>query len=560
VGAVPPVFGVRGSASPGQPNNSAVNSVALLKRYEGTNTIVLAVTNIAGTGPITYQWKKAPRGGGTTPGKLFPSFDYSTFANVVDGGRVSGANTSVLVISNALVADSADYLCVASNSYASATSAVATVMMLTTNQSILLGKPAGDSIASYTPDASTAGESIDHVIDRVAQKWLSCGVNPNSPSTGNQSVPFIGPIGYIVTPVSGGTVVTALRFFTANDSAGRDPMDYQLEGSNDSGTTWAYITGGRLIGTLSLPTGRNGTGSAAIDPIAQNDVEVNFANSIGYKSYRLTFTNTFSRLREPLLQIAEIDMLGTLVANPPVWVRQPEPASTVYAGASPTLIAVATGYPQPTYQWYKGTTAIPGATGTAYTFPNAQTSDSGTNFSCEASNRFGKITSTLGLLTVLAAPSQAYPLAVLADAPMGYWRLNEAPDDTAGNNGALVRDFRGAHNGYYTNAEIAFPGYNPITDLDTAARFGQYSVTPNSFVADIKDIDFSRATNGSRAFSVEAWVYGGPQTVDAAIVAKGYNGGLTAGTGTGTEQFVLDVLGTPRAFRFLVRDAAGNAS
>ena len=56
---------------------------------------------------------------------------------------------------------------------------------------------------------------------------------------------------------------------------------------------------------------------------------------------------------------------------------------------------------------------------------------------------------------------------------------------------------------------------------------------------------------------MEAWVYGGNQTVDAAIVSKGWNGALNAGTGTGTEQFVLDVIGTPvKNFRFLVRDAA----
>jgi len=53
------------------------------------------------------------------------SFDYSTFANVVDGGRISGATTSALVISNALAADSADYLVVASNASGAVTSTVA---------------------------------------------------------------------------------------------------------------------------------------------------------------------------------------------------------------------------------------------------------------------------------------------------------------------------------------------------------------------------------------------------------------------------------------------------
>lgn len=561
---VPPIFGARGSAVPGMPYNAPVNGVALLKAWEGSTNIVLAVTNIAGAS-VSYQWKKAPRGGGLRD--MMYSFDYSTFANVVDGGRISGANSSVLVIANALTSDSADYLCVASNPYGAATSTVATVMILTTNQSIFVGAPGGDLIASYTSDASTAGESIDHVIDRVAQKWLSCGLN--SPSTATQILPFVGPIGYVVTPVSGGTVVTAMRFYTANDAQGRDPMDYGLEGSNDNGASWTPITGGRLIGTLSLPTTRNTTGAAVLTPLADvagasvtNCVEVNFANTVGYKSYRVTITNTVDRLRAPLFQIAEIDLLGTLVANPPVWVRQPEPASTVYAGASPTFTAIASGYPPATYQWYAGATLIPGATGTSYTFPNAQLAHSGSAISCQASNRFGKITSSSAFLTVVAAPTEAYPTAVLADAPVGYWRLNETPDNGAGNLGVLAHDYRGGHNGYYTNAELAYQGFNPLADPDTAARFGQYVVTPNSYVADIKDVDFSiPAGTGGRAFSIEAWAAGGSQETDAAIVTKGYNGILTAGTGTGTEQFVLDVVGgPPRTFRFLVRDAAGNAT
>ncbi len=558
---VPPIFGTRGTATTGMPNNAPINGVALVKAWEGTTNIVLAVTNIAGTGPISYQWKKAPRGGGLRD-RLY-TFDYSTFTDVVNGGRYSGAGSSVLIISNAVVADSADYLCVASNPYGAATSTVAPVLLLTTNQIIMVGKALGDKLTDSPPaiwgGASPAAESIDHVFDRVAQKWLSDGLQSASCCGG--PLPFVGPVGYEVTPVSGGSIVSAMRFFTANDGNGRDPMDYGLEGSNDGGNTWSPITGGRLVGTLSLPTGRNGTGSAALDALAQNVTEVNFANSTGYKTYRVSITNVIDRLRNQLMQIAEIELLGTLVANPPVWVRQPSPANTVYAGTSPTLVAVAVGYPSPTYQWYQGAMLIPGATSSAFTFPNVQLSDSGATFSCEASNRFGKITSTSGTLTVIAAPTQAYPVAVLTDGALGYWRLNESPDNMAGNNGLVAHDYCGAHNGYYTNAEIAFQGYNPIADMDTAARFGQIAIN-NSFVADIKDVDFAQAVNmGGRAFSVEAWAYGGDQTVDAAIVTKGYNGILTAGTGTGTEQFVLDVVGgPPRTFRFFVRDAAGNAA
>ena len=40
--------------------------------------------------------------------------------------------------------------------------------------------------------------------------------------------------GVRITPAMGSTVVTGLTFTTANDSAPRDPVEYELSGSNDS--------------------------------------------------------------------------------------------------------------------------------------------------------------------------------------------------------------------------------------------------------------------------------------------------------------------------------------
>lgn len=556
VGDVPLFFKTISTTTNGQPNNAGMNAVSQYKRWEGTNDIVLSVTNL-GTGPITYQWKKAPRGGGFQ--NIYLTWDYSSFANVANGGRVSGATSSALVISNASLADSGDYLVVASNGSGSVTSAVATVMILTTNQSVLVGAPAGDVIAPIAADSTPVAESIDHVIDRVAQKWLSDGLQFSGACCGGP-VPFTGPVGFTVIPVSGGSIVTSMRFYTANDSQGRDPLDYGLEGSND-GTTWTPITGGRLLGTLALPTGRNGTGAVAVNPFTQNVVEVDFANAVGYTRYRVSITNNMDRLRTALMQIAEIELLGTLVPNPPVWVLQPEPSVIVFAGGSPSFSVSASGYPLPRYQWYKnGSTLIPGATNSTYTFASAQLSDSGTTFSCVASNVFGALPSSSATLTVIAAPTQPYPVAVLANSPIGYWRLNEA-DNAGGNGGVVTHDYYGGHNGYFSNTLNAVNGYNPTADPDTASQFG--SVSPqNSYVANINGIDFARATNAASGgrFAVEAWVWGLNQSVPAAIVSKGYNGILTAGTGTGTEQFVLDVTGNPSTFRFLVRDAAGNGT
>jgi hypothetical protein len=175
IGQVPPVLGVQGTPTPGQPLNAALNAALppLVKGWESTNMIVLSVTNIAGTGPVSYQWKRAPRGGGLHDVNY--SIDYNTFANVPNGPKIFGADSNIITLTNALVGDSADYLCVASNPYGSVTSLVATVEMLSTNPSVLVGQLAGDIITPIASDSTPTAESLDHVIDQVAQKWLSDG-------------------------------------------------------------------------------------------------------------------------------------------------------------------------------------------------------------------------------------------------------------------------------------------------------------------------------------------------------------------------------------------------
>jgi hypothetical protein len=152
---------------------------------------------------------------------------------------------------------------------------------------------------------------------------------------------------------------------------------------------------------------------------------------------------------------------------------------------------------------------------------------------------------------VIAKPTQSYPGAVMADGPLAFWRLNE----TDGGNGTVAKDYWGGHNGEYNNVSLQVPGYNPTSDLDTAAQFGSFAVT-DSHVANIPGIDFASPAGTPTAFSVEAWVNGNGnfQTSDAGIVTKGYGGG--------GEQFSIDTGAggaALRGLRLIVRDAAGVA-
>lgn len=148
------------------------------------------------------------------------------------------------------------------------------------------------------------------------------------------------------------------------------------------------------------------------------------------------------------------------------------------------------------------------------------------------------------------AVARFYPLTVLSDNPSAYWRFNEL-------SGNLAHDQVGGHDCLLTNVQLGVAGYS-ATDPDTAAAFGLLA-SSNSYAGELDqstngfpNLDFARPPGSNAEFSVEAWVRGGPQNVNAGIIAKGY--------GNGGEQFSLDTGSdtiTNHGFRFSIHDAAG---
>jgi len=76
-------------------------------------------------------------------------------------------------------------------------------------------------------------------------------------------------------------------------------------------------------------------------------------------------------------------------------------SQSVTVGANVVFSVVATGKPNPTYQWNKNGSAIAGATGTTLSLTGVQTSDSG-NYTVTVANSVGSVTSSTAALTVNA--------------------------------------------------------------------------------------------------------------------------------------------------------------
>ena len=277
-------------------NSLRLGDVELLGLAGPTTTVAPAFQNVAvgspattivatatGTGTLSYQWQR----------------------NTGSGyGLIAGATTSELALSPATLADSGQYRVVVTDDNAPATSPVAIVNVVSTLKDVT---SPSDTVTIVCTNVS-AGEGVENAIDNDTDKYLNFGLNNGSP--------FLGPVGLTVTPAAGPSVVTGLRVYTANDAAERDPADYTLEGSND-GMNFITIS----TGTLLLPPDRNATGLSPLDPIAMFNWEARFANASLYNTYRLTVTHVRNDSAANSMQLAEIELLGTVLqltvaANP----------------------------------------------------------------------------------------------------------------------------------------------------------------------------------------------------------------------------------------------------
>ena len=120
--------------------------------------------------------------------------------------------------------------------------------------------------------------------------------------------------GVIVTPALGATLLDGIQVTTANDSPERDPVVWMVYGTNDAIVTldngdgktenWTLICGG----TLALPAERLTVGPVYV---IANQAEA-------YTSYKVLFPTVKDAAKANSMQIAEIQLFGTVVVPPVV--------------------------------------------------------------------------------------------------------------------------------------------------------------------------------------------------------------------------------------------------
>jgi len=151
----------------------------------------------------------------------------------------------------------------------------------------------GDALKGF-PDYSGAWPAAEvpanAIDDSITTKYLNFGGKTQPPS------------GFVVTPVIGATVVTGLTFTTANDAAERDPVAWELYGSNKSiDGPWALIAKGTIEDFARMPDWPRRW---------KNVTPIGFANKLAFLNYKVSFSGLKRFAAANSMQIAEVELLG----------------------------------------------------------------------------------------------------------------------------------------------------------------------------------------------------------------------------------------------------------
>jgi subtilase family serine protease len=285
-----------------------------------------------------------------------------------------------------------------------------------------------------------------------------------------------------------------------------------------------YLQSGNGIHATSVPVS---IGSQQSGPGSAYDVQF-----FGTMNDTAIFTNA--------LTSAQVFALYSEALPAPAIRKQPQILMSCFPGDSVTNSILVSGKDL-SYRWFGPAGAIAGATNATFILTNVQNSNLG-NYYVTISNQYTVVQSSNSILAFV--PTAPYPLAIMAQDPIAYWRFNET-------NGNFAIDYAGRSHGVYTNVILGQPGYNsaaafPPEPGQVSAKFGPTNGARSYVSVSDLDLGFQDLNYDTHEFSIAGWVKVNSSVQNGAgIIAKGP---------ANQEEFVIDCGGVSNAFRFLVRD------
>jgi hypothetical protein len=249
-------------------------------------------------------------------------------------------------------------------------------------------------------------------------------------------------------------------------------------------------------------------------PIAAGTSDIlafNAAYADNGATYKVVVTNLYGSITStPAVLTVMTDL--TLESSPVSITRN--------VGSKAAFIAVSAGALPVTYQWYKGTTLIPGATNQVLWLSNLKLTDDQTTYYARITNPWANTDSDPAILTVverpITVPATGYAKVVLADDPVAFWRL----DESEGSFTAV--DAAGTFDGEYA------PGAGTITyGVDTGIPGETNKAVSLTDMGQVK-VPWALELNPRGPFTVEFWIQPASPGEDYRVVlssmGKGVNG------------------------------------
>jgi autotransporter-associated beta strand protein len=398
--------------------------------FEGAQNESFTV-QVSGDPSFTYQWKH-------------------------QGTNIPGANDSTYIIPVATMSDAGTYTCAITNNYGGTVSLGATLTVLATNSYV--NAILADGPISYWRLGETNGTIAHDGVGGNNGNYINVALNQpgysQTEADGSVGVPASAGQGFVQITNSSPFNFPGVRSFALESwvnftnvtgvqrifstFAGASPRGYAfgINGGNvlrfttsavqdaDQSLATALVPGlwyhlvvvsdqsfyhfyvnGHEVGTGITITGGGNQGVSQPMQFGCNPA-----------SYATNFSNAYEQLNGRIDEVAIYDFLtadqvlahynaryGTLA--PPVVSAPVATPATNYESLSTTIQAVAGGQAL-SYQWFKGTTALPGQTSDTLTISPLHLSDSGA-YNVQVSNPVGTNTSTDVTITVLPIPTSA---------------------------------------------------------------------------------------------------------------------------------------------------------
>ena len=356
----------------------------------------------SGTDPLVYQWRK-------------------------DGADISGATSSTYSIASVQASDAGSYDVVVTNGCGSATSGAAALAVEVAPS--ITGDPSSDTVC--TGDAASFTVAATGTAP-LAYQWRKNGADIPGATSSTYSIASVqasdaGSYDAVVTNGCGSATSGAAALAAAEPPSITAHPASQTVCAGDAVTFTVTASG-------TAPLGYQWRKNGADIPLATSSTySIPSAQAGDAGSYDAVVSNSCASATSNAASLA-------ISADSPSVTSHPA-SQTVCAGTPVTLNVTATGAPPLAYQWRKNGSAIPGATGTAYSLASPQPSDSGA-YDVVVSNGCGSATSNAATVTIEDAPtvtthpaSQAvcrntrvtFTVVATGLAPLAYqWRKNGA--------------------------------------------------------------------------------------------------------------------------------------